>query len=124
MINWDNKKLQAYVTSAHSDYIYMRIFDETLKKLAEERGYLDVGKDTWGKDFNEEEKVAEMAYLRDIGMPFSIGPGWPPADVFEYLVEQGKLNGPYKRISWSGPGKYTIVERHPDSRIPLVMEAS
>jgi len=115
MIDWDNEKLQAYVTSAHSDY---RIFDETIKKLLEERGYSYVGEDTWGKDFTGEEKIAEMAYLRDIGMPFSAGPGWPPAYVFEYLVGQGKLNWPYKKIGWSGPGQYTIVEHYRDSTIP------
>jgi len=118
MINSDGEKLKAYVTSAHSDYIRIRIFDDVIKEFIEKRGYCYVGENTWEKDMNEEEKIAEMAYLRDIGIPFSAGPGWPPADVFEYLIEQGKLNWPYKKIGWSGPGKYTITEHRRDSRIP------
>jgi len=109
MINSDDQELRAYVTLAHSDYIRIDIFDDAIRELLEKRGYCYVEENTWEKDMNEEEKIAEMAYLRDIGIPFSAGPGWPPADIFEYF---------YKKIGWSGPGKYTITEHYRDSRIP------
>jgi len=113
-----DEKLRAYVASVDSDSISIEIFDDTIKSMMEERGYCHVEKSTWRKYLDEKEQLEEMTYLRDIGIPFSEGQGWPPADVFEYLVEQGQLSWPYKCIAWSAPGKYTIVEHYRDRTIP------
>lgn len=55
-------------------------------------------------------KANLFASLRDEGVCFSAGPDWCPADVFEYLREQGLLSGPYRRIAWRGSDQPVVVE--------------
>lgn len=51
-----------------------------------------------------------MTQLRDMGLPFSAGPGWPPSDLFQHWRDQGMLHGPFKEILWRGPDKVEIHE--------------
>ena len=59
-------------------------------------------------DSKEKAKVFES--LRDIGVLFSDGREWCPAELFEYFREQGLANGKFKRISWINPTEFIIKE--------------
>lgn len=59
---------------------------------------------------NHSQKVAMLSLLRDSGVYFSAGREWSPAEVFEYLRDEGKLSGSYQRISWLGNGEFEIVD--------------
>jgi hypothetical protein len=59
---------------------------------------------------DENAKARTLSMLRDERLCFSAGPNWCPADVFEYLRDQGMLSGPYRRIAWHGPGSPVITE--------------
>lgn len=52
-----------------------------------------------------------LSALRDLGLPFvGAGPGWHPGAVFEELRERGLVLGPYKKIYWTGPGAWHVVD--------------
>ena len=51
-----------------------------------------------------------MAQIRDLGIPFSYGPGWAPSELFAYLRDQGTLSGPFKRILWRGKNRIVITD--------------
>jgi hypothetical protein len=59
-------------------------------------------------DNKEKAKVFES--LRDIGVFFSDGKEWCPAELFEYFREQGFVTGKFKRISWVTPSEFVIKE--------------
>ncbi|RYY76050.1 MAG: hypothetical protein EOO52_00540 [Gammaproteobacteria bacterium] len=59
---------------------------------------------------NIKEKAKIFEALRDIGILFSDGKEWCPAELFEYFREQGFVNGTFKRISWIKPTEYIIRE--------------
>jgi hypothetical protein len=44
--------------------------------------------------------------LQDAGFAFSQGREWCPAEVFEWLRNQGLAKGPFKSIAWKGPGQW------------------
>lgn len=56
------------------------------------------------------DRIRLMVCLRDIGVPFSYGPGWAPSEIFEYLRNQGELAGKYRRVLWKGRGDFVISE--------------
>lgn len=58
----------------------------------------------------DSRKAAEMMALRDLGIAFSVGPGWPPASIFELFREKGLVHGTFKQIGWSAPGIFEIIE--------------
>lgn len=60
---------------------------------------------------SESEKIIAIKKLVEIGALFSYGHGWAPSQVMEYLKEKGKIDMPYKEISWRGLGDYVITER-------------
>lgn len=51
-----------------------------------------------------------MAQIRDLGIPFSYGPGWAPSEVFAHLRDQGTLSGSFKKIFWRGPNRIVISD--------------
>ncbi|MCU5771743.1 hypothetical protein N5923_08785 [Erwiniaceae bacterium BAC15a-03b] len=60
---------------------------------------------------SEKEQLLLVEKLAAIGALFSYGHGWAPSQVMEYLKEQGKINFPYKEISWRAPGDYIIRDK-------------
>ena len=62
-------------------------------------------------DAKSEDRLPELfAFLRDEGVAFAAGQGWSPSELFEQLRDEGRLTGPYSRISWRGPGKPHVDE--------------
>lgn len=61
-------------------------------------------------DDNEMLKVLQR--MMNNGMLFSYGTkGWEPSDVVWFHREAGRLQGSFREIYWTGPGKYGIRER-------------
>jgi hypothetical protein len=57
----------------------------------------------------EQELAIIISTLQKLEIPFSDQlAGWPPAAVFDYLIEKGMVSGSIKRISWLNPKKYVI----------------
>lgn len=53
-------------------------------------------------------KAELLKRLRDLGICFSSGKEWSPAEVFEYLREIGLLEGSFKKISWNSPSVFNV----------------
>lgn len=55
-------------------------------------------------------KAALFESLRDLEVCFSDGKEWCPSELFEYFREQNLLHGKFKRVSWTSPHTYRILE--------------
>lgn len=55
-------------------------------------------------------KADVFARLRDKGIYFARGREWSPAEVFEYLKEQGLVQGGFTEITWRGPDDWVTYE--------------
>lgn len=51
----------------------------------------------------EEDLATVLTALRDLGVAFAGGLGWPPAAQFERLRDAGMVEGPYLEVVWRGP---------------------
>ena len=59
---------------------------------------------------NDAQRAQFMAQIRDLGVPFSYGPGWGPSEVFAYLRDCGDLSGPFKKITWRARNRIVITD--------------
>lgn|SRR5215510_15167553 len=59
---------------------------------------------------DEREKARIFSTLRDADICFSRGREWNPAEVFEWLKDQGLLSGPFKSIAWKGPDEWFLKD--------------
>jgi hypothetical protein len=59
---------------------------------------------------DEREKARIFSTLRDADICFSRGREWNPAEVFEWLRDQGLLSGPFKSIAWKGPDDWFLKD--------------
>jgi hypothetical protein len=105
---------KAYVVEAALSEIVVRVIDESVIERLVGLGFV-AAPDKEEKmmslvTLNQSSKVMVFERLRDEGVCFSAGPGWCPADVFEFLRENKMLSGPYRRIVWRGPGESQIIE--------------
>lgn len=57
---------------------------------------------------SDKEKADVLSKLRDAGIAFSRGKEWCPAEVFEWLRDQGLTRGPFQSISWRGPRQWVV----------------
>lgn len=111
-------QLDGYVAYAAGSYIEIEAFSDRLKDQLILRAYRHQRSDIWIKDIVEDDKPNEFAFWRDFGLTFASGRGWPPSDLFEYFVEQGKLSWPYKRLERDWRGDYVIREYWRSAYIP------
>jgi hypothetical protein len=69
----------------------------------------------WPWEFRARDRVEMarvMAALRDMGVAFlSAGPGWHAGGIFEMLISDGLVSGPYRAIWWRGPGHWETGAR-------------
>jgi hypothetical protein len=56
------------------------------------------------------QKADIFARLRDKEVCFARGREWSPAEVFEYLKEQGLLQGGFTEITWRSPEDWVLYE--------------
>ena len=55
-------------------------------------------------DFDDRDQQLKLFdTLRKNRIGFSVGPGWSPAELFEFYRDQGLLAGEYIRVSWRSP---------------------
>jgi len=55
-----------------------------------------------------QEKGALFAKLRDAGICFSRGREWNPAEVFEWLRDEGFVTGNFQSIAWKNPEEWIV----------------
>ncbi len=101
---------------------YVSFCDDTIK-LKEIRGeiiqrILDLGAKNTGNEAeymiplpSESNKPKLFEKLRDIGIAFSTGREWSPAEQFEELREKGLIKGTFTCIIWHGPNKASMIEK-------------
>jgi len=67
----------------------------------------------WVIPFGDNNDLAEkLQQLNKLGVLFVGEPaGWPPAAIFEALRERKLVNGSFKEISWTGPGKWFVRDK-------------
>ncbi|MDQ1093912.1 hypothetical protein QE400_003325 [Xanthomonas sacchari] len=103
------KTVAAYVQQADGDVVRIQVLDDSVRPALERLGFSDCG---GGRSqlcaVDATAKAAVFEQLRVIGVAFSAGKEWCPAEVFEFLRDQGLLRGRYIRIAWSAPAAYRL----------------
>lgn len=106
--------MSGYVSEAASSQVVVKIEDNAILKKLTDFGFgvisTGIPKILSIKVPDEKAKAQTLSMLRDERLCFSAGPNWCPADVFEYLRDQGMLSGFYRRIAWHGLGRPVITE--------------
>ena len=105
-----NQNLNAYVDKADLQIVRVQVLDACIIGELEHLGFtaentsteyvITVSDDT--------AKAGIFSRLLQLGVAFSAGREWCPAEVFEYLRDLGLLSGRYQRIAWTSPSKYRI----------------
>lgn len=102
-----------YVYHAADDFIRIKAAPDGLKALLIDSGF---GVDPDDPDrlvltvSSDEAKSQVFARLRDLGVCFSVGPNWSPAETFSWLRDRGLLSGRFQEIAWRGPGDWIVRE--------------
>lgn len=100
--------LSAYVQQADGSTVQVVVLDAgvhaALQALRFE-GVLPTLRAEVGDDLG---KARLFAALRDLGVAFSAGREWSPAEVFAWLRDRGLLEGAYLRIAWTHPLQYDV----------------
>ncbi len=100
----------SYVTFATSIVSIKLCNDSDADKITE-LGAHRVDDKTIQIEYNGHDELAIVfSKLLDLGIAFSAGKDWAPSEIFEYLRGKGLISGKYKKISWSGPGLYSVNE--------------
>jgi hypothetical protein len=59
----------------------------------------------------ESEKPKLFSALRDMGIAFSSGREWSPAEQFEDLRDKGLVSGEYACLVWRGPDNASAMKK-------------
>jgi hypothetical protein len=101
----------SYVRTAEGPVVVYAADQATVGTLVA-LGFSRRGSAEYARQSSGDAETAEIfEALRDAQVCFSIGREWNPAEIFEDLRERGLLSGKYRRISFSGPGKWFVNER-------------
>lgn len=104
-------RIQAYVTKSDSDFVRLKILDARIKEKIINIGltndiaineYIIITPD-------DRKKASVLNQLRNIGVCFSDGREWCPAEIFEHLRDKGLLAGTFSMVSWTTPDEYFIT---------------
>jgi hypothetical protein len=57
---------------------------------------------------SDKDKADVFSKLRDAEIAFSRGREWCPAEVFEWLRDQGLTRGSFQSIAWRGPEQWVV----------------
>ncbi|MGC5704387.1 hypothetical protein J4P02_29710 [Pseudomonas sp. NFXW11] len=107
-----DQQLKAYVAKADGDTVRLRVLDATLAAAVTALGFVATFEpDVYAMDVADDgQKAVLFDALRTLGVAFSDGREWCPAEVFEYLRDMNLLGGKFIRVSWKEPGRYHLVE--------------
>lgn len=101
----------SYVRTAEGPVVVYAADQATVRTLVA-LGFSRRGSAQYARESSGDAETAEIfKALRDAQVCFSIGREWNPAEIFEDLRERGLLSGKYRRISFSGNGKWFVDER-------------
>jgi hypothetical protein len=105
-------KLNAFVAKADGKQVRVYSVNSSLDSELISLGFKhDQELSMYVKDTaNLSTKAALFARLRDLDVCFSDGKEWCPSELFEYFREQNLLHGKFKRVSWTAPNSYRIIE--------------
>ncbi|MGZ5198715.1 MAG: hypothetical protein ACXWC4_03010 [Telluria sp.] len=87
-----------------------RIAAAQLDTALEKLGFVLVG-DHYERpiaDMEDREKL--ITSLIGLHVLFVDSHDWSPAEVVDYLREQGKVHGTFRRITWLNPAEYSISD--------------
>lgn len=104
-------RVQAYVTKSDSDFVKVKILDSRIEEQIINIGLTD---DIAINEYiiitpDDTKKAAVLNQLRNIGVYFSDGREWCPAEIFEHLRDRGLLAGTFSMISWTTLDEYFIT---------------
>lgn len=106
-----NEPLRAFVEKADDDVVRVKVFDRGLDAAIAAIGFsatFEPGIFTL-RTADDAHKATIFDALRALGIPFSDGKEWCPAEVFEYLRSLNLLTGKFVRVSWRKPGDYHLT---------------
>lgn len=105
----------AYVAMADGEMIRLIVSPSREAKSLTRLGFCAVNSERGAYErgvSSLQEKADVFSKLRDLGIAFSRGREWSPAEVFESLRDDGLIVGAFNEVAWSGPGDWT-VRRNP-----------
>jgi hypothetical protein len=105
------KNTSPYI-SAINDRIWIRNLDANKPDMSLKFFQSLKDSNLWYVPFETQTDLPSVLMkLRDKGLAFLEEPaGWPPATIFEKLRKDGKVNGNYLTITFTGNGNYEIKE--------------
>ncbi|HFK2920582.1 TPA: hypothetical protein ACGY72_001751 [Stenotrophomonas maltophilia] len=100
----------AYVQQADGNTVQVVLVDTTAQPALRALGFAGVPPVLHAPVANDAAKARMFAALRDLGVAFSAGREWCPAEVFGWLRECGLLEGPCLRIAWTGRQQFQLTQ--------------
>ncbi len=101
--------LCAYVQQADGNTVQVVLVDTTAQPALGALGLQGVPPILHACVADDAAKARMFVALRDLGVAFSAGREWCPAEVFAWLRERGLLEGAYLRIAWTGPQQFQLT---------------
>lgn len=103
--------MSAFVAIADGDEVVVEVTDLQIVKQLEGLGLRKRPSDNrlYVKAHGQASKAVIIDKLRNMGVCFSDGREWCPAEVFEFLRDQGMISGNFQRVSWIAPNEPKIV---------------
>lgn len=103
--------IDAYVRQADGNCIRVTLLNGRSRASLQALGFSAGEADTLTLPVPDDAaKAAAFIRLRDLGVAFSAGREWCPADVFEHLRDRDLLTGPYLRLAWHTPQQFTVTQ--------------
>lgn len=100
--------IPAYVQQADGSTVQVVVLDAGVLVALHTLGFQGQASTLRAEVGDDIGKARLFAGLRDLGVAFSAGREWCPAEVFAWLRDRGLLEGPCLRIAWTGPQQYYV----------------
>jgi hypothetical protein len=96
-----------FVRQADQDFVEVVSSDATVSSQLSELGFAKISEHQYRLSAqNETDKASIFDQLRRLGVCFSRGREWNPAEVFEHLRDLGLISGAFTEIAWTKPGEW------------------
>ncbi|MGF6418929.1 hypothetical protein ABH900_002432 [Stenotrophomonas sp. AN71] len=100
--------LSAYVQQADGSTVQVVLLHAGVRVALHALGFEGEAPTLRAEVGDDAGKARLFAALRDLGVAFSAGREWSPAEVFSWLRDRGLLEGPCLRIAWTDPQQYVV----------------
>lgn len=103
--------IPSYVSKADSKEIVIEANEDSTARFLLDLGFHK--KENFDAVFtitvsDDREKGTLFMKLRDEGICFSRGREWNPAEVFEWLRDEGLVTGDFQSIAWKNPEEWIV----------------